>query len=272
MGKNVHATIHSQQEVAPRCFQLVLSGAFEGFLMQPGQFVMLKVGEGFDPLLRRPFAAFPRREGAAVLLEIYYLVVGRGTEILSHLVPGTAVEVLGPLGTGFQCQPEADPVLIVAGGIGIAPLRGLIHHAAQSSAGHLHLFFGANSAASLLFHAEFARLPLSLHLATEDGSLGHRGLVTEIFAQFLTARGSEMRPGARCFTCGPLPMLRAIAAACKEHHVPCQVSLEARMACGIGVCLGCAVKVRPSALSPAGGEYRRVCVEGPVFAAEELAW
>jgi dihydroorotate dehydrogenase electron transfer subunit len=222
-------------------------------------------------LLRRPFAAFPRKEGTATLLEIYYLVVGRGTEILSHCVPGTTVELLGPLGNGFQLQPEANPVLIVAGGIGIAPLRGLIHHAATSSAGHLQLFCGAKSAASLLFRSEFAHLPLSLHLATEDGSLGYHGLVTDLFAQYLAAAASETPAGARCFTCGPLPMVQAIAAACLKHHVPCQASLEARMACGIGVCLGCAVKVRPSALSPAG-DYRRVCVEGPVFGAEEIEW
>jgi dihydroorotate dehydrogenase electron transfer subunit len=271
MGKNVRATICSQDELAPHCFRLVLSGAFEDFAIQPGQFVMLKVGEGLDPLLRRPFAASPRKEGVAVLLEIYYLVVGRGTEILSHLMPGTAVEVLGPLGKGFRCEPDADPVLIVAGGIGIAPLRGLVHQAAHSSAGHLHLFWGAKSAASLLFHAELARLPLSLHLATEDGSLGYPGLVTEVFARFVTAFGSAAGPRAQCFTCGPLPMVRAVAAVCQEHQVPCQVSLEARMACGIGVCLGCAVKVRPTNLSPAG-EYRRVCVEGPVFGAEEIAW
>lgn len=269
MRKNVRAIIRSQGEIAPRCFQLVLAGAFEDFFIQPGQFVMVKVGEGFDPLLRRPFAAFPRREGSAILLEIYYLVVGRGTEILSHLVPGTAVEVVGPLGTGFHFHPDADPVLIVAGGIGIAPLRGLIHQVVKSSAGQLHLFLGAKSAPSLLFHSEFAHLPLSLHLATEDGSLGHQGMVTEIFGEFLLTPFSGHRP--QCFSCGPLPMVRAIAEACEKRHLPCQVSLEARMACGMGVCLGCVVKVRPSALSP-DGEYRRVCVEGPVFAGEDIAW
>lgn len=271
MGKNVRATICSQQEIAPRCFQLVLSGAFEDFSMQPGQFVMLKVGEGFDPLLRRPFAAFPRKDGTATLLELNYLVVGRGTEMLSHYVPGTTVELLGPLGSGFDFSPEANPVLIVAGGIGIAPLRGLIHHAARSSAAALHLFYGAKSAALLLFHSEFTHLPLSPHLATEDGSLGYQGLVTDLFAQFLATAGLGSLASARCFTCGPLPMLRAVAAACQKHHVLCQVSLEAHMACGIGVCLGCAVKVRPSATSPAG-DYRRVCVEGPVFGAEEIEW
>lgn len=215
---------------------------------RPGQFAMLSLdphGLHLDPLLPRPMAIFGRR-GARV--EFRYHVVGRGTALLARLSPGAELGVLGPLGNGFAA-PAGRP-LLVGGGTGTASLYEL----AQLREG-TRVLLGGRSADAILGLAEFQTLGVELHVATEDGSLGERGLVTELL---------DPQPGDEVFACGPTAMMRAVHERARAAGVPCRVSLESHMACGFGICLGCAV--------PSDEGFRYVCTHGPVFDAERLDW
>lgn len=223
---------------------------------RPGQFVMVRVSEGLDPLLRRPFSLH-RVEGDT--LGLLFKVVGKGTALLAAARAGEWLSVLGPLGRGFSQGSEAAN-LLVGGGMGIAPLLFLAWRLRQDRPEQaLVVLLGARhrrEVASLV--DDFASLGCVVHVATDDGSLGHHGLVTDLFDR---APAGKHRVAA----CGPWPMLRAVARHCRERGHACEVSLETMMACGLAACLGCAVP-RP------GGGYAHVCRDGPVFAAREVAW
>jgi dihydroorotate dehydrogenase electron transfer subunit len=220
---------------------------------EPGQFAMLAAAErwggGVDerPYLPRAFSIARRRAG-----ESHFLLedVGPGSRRLCELRAGEGVWVLGPLGRGFTGPPPGRRALLVGGGAGIAPLA-ILQDALEAQATAL-LGFRDGS------RAEGAALFQSARVATEDGSSGHRGLITELLAAEL-----DRDAAAHVFACGPAPMLEAVRAMCAERRVPAQLALEAPMACGFGACFGCAVARR-------GGGYLRVCVDGPVIDAEQL--
>jgi len=270
--RNIHVKVVSNQEIAPLCFRMVLSGPFENFHLQPGQFIMLRIGNGYDPLLRRPFAAYTVKTLKGISLEIFYAVVGHGTRIMSRIRPDAELELLGPLGNGFRIPDRTTGALIVAGGMGIVPLRALIYKLLDTQIHSIHLFMGSKSASHLLFHKEFQDNEILLHVSTEDGSNGHHGLITELFSHFLENHPLK-KDNNVCFTCGPSSMLQTVASIASRYRLPCQVSLESRMACGIGACLGCAVKLRNHSCSSSSPEnYGRVCIDGPVFDAQEVEW
>ena len=221
----------------------------------PGQFLMLSPGAlpaapRLDPLLPRPMAIF-RREGAAV--EVLYKVTGRGTALLAAARPGERVRVVGPLGCGFPEPAPGARVALVGGGTGIASLFDL----AARTRGSVVALLGARRADDLMALAAFRALGVELRLATEDGSAGRKGLVTELLAEAL-ALGVDA-----VYACGPTPMMQRAAALAGGAGRPCFVSLENRMACGFGVCLGCAVPRREDG-------YALVCRDGPVFEAGAL--
>jgi dihydroorotate dehydrogenase electron transfer subunit len=226
---------------------------------EPGQFLMLSPGPvpaapRSDPLLPRPMAVF-RREGAA--LEVLYKVSGRGTALLAAARPGDCVRAVGPLGRGFPLPEPGERAVLVGGGTGIASLFDLAVRA--RAIGPVTVLLGARSAGELMAVPAFRALGVSLRIATDDGSEGQRGLVTELL-------GAELAAGpARVYACGPTPMMRRAAELAAAAAQPCLASLENRMACGFGVCLGCAVP-------RAGGGYALVCRDGPVFAADGLRW
>ena len=215
----------------------------------PGQFAMLQLDpEGLhrDPLLPRPMAIY-RSSGDN--LEFRFKIVGRGTALLAELPVGAPVGVLGPLGNGFE-RPTGVPVL-VGGGTGIASLYEL---ACSVPAGTV-VALGAGTQAELLGLDDFRALPVELRLATVDGSTGSAGLVTELL---------ELDAEHEVMACGPLPMLRRVHDLAAATGARCQVSLESNMACGFGVCLGCAVRTRRG--------FRYICSHGPIFEAAELDW
>lgn len=228
----------------------------------PGQFVMLGLPSGSDPLLRRPYSIYRvgRPGAAADTCEVQYKVVGQGTARLAELRAGESLPCLGPLGRGFRLPPAGAGAILVAGGIGIA---GLLHLAvALRDAGvPARLLFGCRTASELPLLEGFEQLDMPTEIATEDGSRGSRGLVTALLERHLGT-------GAEVFACGPHPMLRAVALQ-TAGRVPCQVSMESHMACGFGVCLGCVVE---TARGEGFDRYVRVCMEGPVFRAEDLRW
>jgi dihydroorotate dehydrogenase electron transfer subunit len=271
--KDTKTKIVFNQEVAPACFRMVLSGPLDNFIIKPGQFIMLTVGMSYDPLLRRPFAAHQFKTSEGTFLEIFYQVVGYGTHIMSHMLPGTELVFLGPLGSGFQLSDKLSAALIVAGGMGIVPLRGLIYSLVALGIKNIQVFVGAKSASQLLFLTEFQKMDIPVHCATEDGSSGYRGLVTGLFHRFLENHALKADTPTMGFACGPRPMLAKTASLSFNYQLPCQVSLESRMACGIGVCLGCAVKLnRQTHHDQVQKKYGRVCLEGPVFDAKEIEW
>ncbi|GLI35187.1 dihydroorotate dehydrogenase electron transfer subunit [Desulforhabdus amnigena] len=266
------ALILEQREVAQQTYRLRLRAGRMAEAACAGQFFMLQVREGMDPLLRRPFS-FHRIHPGEGNIEVLYRVVGRGTWWLSRCAPQTRLNLLGPLGNGFQLPRNAgSPVAIVAGGIGIAPLCELIHRLLASrgtlEARDIHLFYGARSAGELLPESDLEDLGISVYRGTDDGSLGYDGFVTDLFRK--TAEEKHIKPSV-LYACGPLAMQYHVARWALEHRVPSQLSLESLMACGIGACLGCALPASAPAGSTAD-HYVHVCKDGPIFGAESIQW
>jgi dihydroorotate dehydrogenase electron transfer subunit len=236
--------------------------------MQPAQFFMIGI-PGSATLLRRPYSVcglpgtFESRPAAA--LQVLYKVVGRGTGLLASLKAGAAITVLGPLGRGFGPPAEGARPVLVAGGIGSAPFPALCTKLDDRSRPPL-MFYGARQAGELPL-ADWFREHTELTVTTDDGSAGRHGLVTEPLAELLERQAPE---SLHLYACGPEPMLKAVARLALERGVACELSLEAHMACGFGVCLGCVVPVRGERTD--GPAYDRVCVEGPVMRAERMAW
>ena len=227
---------------------------------RPGQFVMLRVGQGMDPLLRRPFSICGIREDDLFL--ILYRVVGRGTAIMCDVREGEKLSVLGPLGSGFEIPEQGEKPLLVAGGMGIAPL---VFLASIMEPGSFTFLTGFGSAEEIVATDEIGLSGIGLSISTDDGSTGHKGLVTELLENHLSGSNGGR---SMVFACGPLEMLKRVATMTTDKHVPCQVSLEASMACGLGACQGCAIK-RSSEQAIA---YYHVCQDGPVFNINSLDW
>ncbi|MSS72366.1 MAG: dihydroorotate dehydrogenase electron transfer subunit [Candidatus Latescibacteria bacterium] len=226
--------------------------------IRPAQFVNVRVAPAWDPFLRRPFSAL-RRDRAAGWVDLLYEVVGPGTLALSRLRAGDGLEALGPLGQPYV--PEAGRVVLVGGGVGIVPLA---FWAAEEPRSDAVLLFGAARRGRLPDLRRLIPAGLPVEVATDDGSVGHRGFVTDLMARHLA-------PGdCQVFCCGPTPMMKAAAGIAARFGVSCHVSLENHMACGFGACVGCVVE-HPAEADPYR-RYRRVCVEGPVFDASQIAW
>jgi dihydroorotate dehydrogenase electron transfer subunit len=241
--------------------------------IRPGQFVMLRLPRTTDPLLGRPFALYDTvldEGGEPAGIDIVHLVVGKMTGLLAGLKPGDLVEVWGPLGNGFPELAGLEHVALVAGGIGQTPFlahvrellgtRGFGGRAAQRQARRVSLYYGVRSADLAAGVDDFRAAGADVHLASDDGTLGFRGFVTQLLGQHA--------PPQHLVGCGPEPMLKALAQLARRWGVPCHLSLETPMACGVGICFSCVTKV----LTDEGWDYRRVCVEGPVFDAACLAW
>jgi dihydroorotate dehydrogenase electron transfer subunit len=267
MPFDILATILRHDRLNPDHFLLTLRAAPIARSARAGQFVMLQVREGNDPLLRRPMSIYRVPAGRRGEIQILYKVVGEGTRYLSRQPAGAGILTLGPLGNGFALPAAAGrgrsgdatrPVL-VAGGIGVAIFPFLVDTLRARGVRPLVLF-GARARRDLVALDYFRARRLMVRLATEDGSQGVKGYVTRLLEPLL----EESPPGGmpQLFVCGPTPMMRAVAALAMGAGAPCQLALESHMPCGIGVCLGCVVRGREAV--PA---FRRVCSEGPVFEA-----
>lgn len=225
---------------------------------RPGQFVMIRTTNTKDPLLRRPFSISQTSNGK--YFQILFKVVGRGTSLLAHCREGEFLSVLGPLGNGFHVDCKLDNCL-VGGGMGIAPLlflgKSMLRKCTERPP---VVILGARTKDELSpLIADFKELGLSVHAATDDGSLGQHGLVTDVL------KNLSLSTTCQISVCGPTPMMRAVHFFCKEREYECQVSMETSMACGMGACLGCIVPVEK-------GGYAHACSDGPIFNAKELLW
>jgi dihydroorotate dehydrogenase electron transfer subunit len=235
---------------------------------RPGQFVMLRTGTTLEPLLRRPFSIFEilrDPEGVPHAISVFNKRIGVGTGQLYARVPGTHLDVLGPLGEPFPAPAVGAHVWMVAGGVGLAPFATLTDALVASGASG-RLFYGARRGEDLHYADWFGSRGVTLHLATEDGSRGDRGFVTVPLERELAAHGDG--PLA-IYCCGPTPMMHAVSTLAARHGHDVWVSLEQVMGCGMGGCYSCVVPVRQSDGRP---HFVRSCLDGPVFAASTLVW
>lgn len=259
------ARLLSNREVAADFYLARLNAPHIAAYIEPGQFVNIQVGAGVAPLLRIPLSVsgVDRKAG---IIEVLFEEVGPKTCALRQLGPGATLPTLGPLGKGFAPPPEGVRVALVGGGIGVPPLLywGLeLRQRAHPTA----LLVGARTADKHLPRTLLASAADAVHCATDDGSLGHAGLVTDLLQHELTTKGP-----CAVYCCGPHGMMQAVAAICLAAQVPCQVSLEEYMACGIGICVGCAVELKTGQGDSDYGRYGRVCVDGPAFDARQIQW
>ena len=223
---------------------------------KPGQFVQIRVSDSVSPLLRRPFSLHSIKKDG---FEVLYHVVGKGTEALSKAKKGSFLNVIGPLGNGFTIIKKKIAVLI-GGGCGAAPLYCLEEELKRLGI-ESHFFMGASTGSLLLCQSDLAKLKTKLYLSTDDGSCGEKCTVSALYSSYLS---SFDRKKIVIYSCGPKAMLKAVKDIALKEDIPCQVSLEERMACGIGACLGCTVKTVSG--------NKRVCKDGPVFNAKDLIW
>ena len=270
--KNYQTIILSNQEISPSYYRMrILSPGFAA-TAQPGQFVMIRPELALPTMLRRPFGIFrvgclpPECDGLPPreYMEILYKVVGTGTQILSELHQGDRVELLGPLGHGFDLGTPDREKILVGGGIGLVPLF-MLGEALIAQGSRVRLLMGGRTRDDILAVTEFERSGVETYVSTDDGSLGESGLVTRVLERKL-----KKYPDAEVFACGPMPMLTAVADLCTALQASLQVSLEAHMACGVGACLGCVVK--GAGHSETTPRYLCTCKAGPVFNAADLDW
>jgi dihydroorotate dehydrogenase electron transfer subunit len=263
-------------------FLLSLDAPQQAAEVRPGQFAMVRILGRSDVLLRRPMSIFDvtpldsgesdsrQKPPAPRVMQLLYKIVGRGTRLMADLKPGDKVGLLAPLGHGFLQEEflprahEADEILHVAGGIGIAAL--LLPAKQLAEAGfRQRLFFGARTKDDLVGLPDFKPLIRGMLLATENGSVGYRGYVTRPLEDYLTKHSDKK---FLVMVCGPGAMLRATVELATRFRHPCLVSMENRMGCGVGVCLGCSIRVD----GKGHDAYQRVCTEGPVFWSDKIVW
>ncbi|MFH1449996.1 MAG: dihydroorotate dehydrogenase electron transfer subunit [bacterium] len=256
-------------EIAPAYYRMILKDLEISNEALPGQFIHVRVSDDLHPLLRRPFSLY-RISKEDQFIEILYQIVGQGTLLLSKKRRDEYLDVIGPIGRGFWLEKPTQEALLVAGGVGIAPLFALAEKLLKEDLpSHKIIFFlGAKSKDSLIGLDELRNLGIKVEVTTKDGSVGYDGVVSTLLKIHLSQK--KVISKSQIFSCGPLPMLKVVSQIAAKHNLPCQVSLEERMGCGIGACLGCVVKVREKGSS--AEDYERVCVNGPVFNADEVVW
>lgn len=228
---------------------------------RPGQFVMVRVADGHDPLLRRPLGIHDV-EGSSFAL--FFKIAGRGTALLGRRRPGEVLDVLGPLGRGFRLPegPASGSALLVAGGRGIAPLF-FLGRALARRGRRVRVLYGGRTGFDIPLRARLEEAGFAVTCSTDDGSFGCPGLVTD-----LAAAEMDREPPAAVYACGPEAMMSALAGQCRARGLPAQFSLEAVMGCGMGACWGCVHRTRA-----AGREaWTKICEEGPVFDRDAVVW
>lgn len=252
-------TVEWNQRVGQDCIHLRIRTPNRLAAAAPGQFVMVQAAKPPVVLLRRPFSIYGTfvRSVENCGIELLVKVVGKATAALAALGVGDPLDLLGPVGTRFVLPETCRRIYLVAGGIGVAPIRFLAQKLKHKGylTSECRVFLGGRSRQDLLCQEEFERLGLPVQVTTDDGSAGKQCRVTDPLTQAIFAAPPDI-----VFACGPMPMLDCIAGIVRHSGVACQVSIETMMACGMGACLGCAVKPRP-----ADQPYRHACMDGPVF-------
>jgi dihydroorotate dehydrogenase electron transfer subunit len=260
-------------------YRLRFEGAEIARRIVPGQFLMLRMADVCDPLLGRPLALYDTDANAAgepTSIDVVYATFGKLTRRLALSNPGDEFDVWGPLGNGFPPIPT-DHLIMVAGGIGQTPFLALGQEYLglrqygdpprnSPRANEVTICYGVRSADRVACVADFQSAGFDVRPASDDGTIGHHGFVTDVLGHVLEETRGKNR---LVVCCGPEPMMEAVADLCRIHETRCLVSLETPMACGIGICFSCVAKVRQA---DGGWDWKRTCVEGPVFEAEKIEW
>ena len=290
----VLSKVLSNIELSPMYFRMSLDCPQIASEACPGQFIMARVSRQLDPLLRRPFAvhsiknATPKemKRDTTPCLEILYKVVGKGTKAMSLMKEGGELDVIGPIGNGYRLDPSIQTAILIGGGIGVASLFYLAETIMTkgSKSKKVVLLLGGKTKDDILCVEDFRRVGVEVRAATEDGSMGCKGVVTDLFLDSLSSADYTPESSPYCFACGPEDMLKEVSKVVLEKKLSCQVSLESKMACGVGACMVCGVETK-SQLGVTGKEtvlkttrqedetgYKRVCKDGPVFDCKEIIW
>ncbi|MFZ5968534.1 MAG: dihydroorotate dehydrogenase electron transfer subunit [Bacillota bacterium] len=247
-------SIIEKRQLAPEIFSITVEKPSEMTEITSGQFMNIQCGEGLFPLLRRPISVCQADNNK---IQFVVRVAGKGTELLCSRKVGDTLDILGPLGNGFTIDDKMKDVLIVGGGIGTAPLVELTKNLKDK---RTRVILGFRSQPYLI--DEFETYAKNVQVATEDGSCGHKGYVTDLAIEEIKSEKPDL-----VYACGPEIMLKRVQEICVQYGIPSQLSIEERMACGIGGCLVCSCKVKAE---EAGWKYVRTCKEGPAFSGEEV--
>jgi dihydroorotate dehydrogenase electron transfer subunit len=266
--RDLKMTVLFNRPISPRCWHIGLDTGVDTYPAVPGQFVHVRLEDDFDPFLRRPFSIcrFREHEGRPVL-EMLYIVVGRGTTRMTRYAPGDQVDVLGPLGLPFTVDEKKKHHFLVGGGVGIPPLYNLAEVSLASRSDlESRCFIGGRDKGELYLLDDFESLGVPIHTATDDGSHGHHGYVPDAMMQHIESEALAAEE-IQVYTCGPTPMLKVMQKVCNDAGIACQISMEQHMGCAVGVCWACVLDVR---LPDGTVGHKRCCCEGPVFDAKEL--
>ena len=261
MAKQILATLLEKKRILEGVYHYCVKAEEITALAKPGNFIEIRVTDGTDPFLRRPISIYHLDKEKGIL-EFIFQVKGKGTAILANKEIGDTIDIIGPLGYGTFQFDSCQKMAIVGGGIGIFPLYELSKQAKEKNK-QVHCYLGFRNKDLVMLEKEFQEVTDKLTICTDDGSYGKAGFAIDLLKQDM-----EQEKFDGIFACGPIPMLRVIKKYAEENNIRCQVSLEERMGCGLGVCLGCAVKKAGSAKETP--EYFHVCKGGPVFNAKDV--
>lgn len=254
-----NATLIRFEQLSQNNIRLTLQSENIAKIARPGQFVMIRTATGKDPILRRPFSI--HQTSTSGRIQIYFKITGRGTGLLAHCREGETLNIFGPLGHGYDIHKDR-PACIVGGGLGIAPMLFLakrISRLKTDTTADVILFGGKTIQEVEPLVQDFEQIGIRLITATDDGTYGQKGFVTDLIQNI------DLPEKSVIYACGPDPMMKQLHLYCQSRGYECQVSVESVMACGMGACLGCNIPAT-------NGHYVHVCYEGPVFNAEELVW
>ena len=261
MPKQILAELINKKEVMDGVYKYSVKAEEIVNLSKPGNFIEIRVSDQTEPFLRRPISIYNLDKENGVL-EFIFQVKGKGTEILSRKEVGDKIDIIGPLGFGTFNLEKYNKIAIIGGGIGIFPLYELAKEAKEKGK-IVNCYLGFRNKDLVMLEKEFKGVTDNLKICTDDGSYGENGFAIDKLKEDMEKEKYES-----IYACGPMPMLRAIKKYAEENGIDCQVSLEERMGCGLGVCLGCAVK---TAKSPKDApEYWHVCKGGPVFNSKDV--
>lgn len=253
-----HGTILVNEKMGQDIWRMEISAPQIAAASAPGQFVNVRLHEHAEPLLRRPISlhGIDQEKGTIAFL---YLVVGKGTEMMTKMAEGQDINLLGPLGKGFSLDFKGERAIVIGGGIGSAPLYPLMQELRKKGK-QVTLVLGARNKESIVALDLYHAIGAECRIATEDGSMGTKGFVTTILEQEIKGEACDY-----LYACGPIPMLRAVEDMAEQYGIKGEISTEAHMGCGLGICLSCSVKGKD-------GKNRKVCQAGPVFRLGELSY
>lgn len=283
----MNSNIVINEQISQDCWRIVLEAPPIASKVEPGQFINVKIGVANGPLFRRPFSVFRRVKlrGGTLGIELIYKVVGRGTHLMTELRKGDVLDVIGPLGRGFEWRRDKRAHVLLGGGIGSSTLfmlGGEISKGTKEYGIQLHILLGAETQKTLILEKEFSALNGEVLVSTDDGTYGYHGLITEMLKSYIN--DGKIPSDCAIYACGPESMFKALVPICRQHGIPAQISIERHMMCGIGACLTCVCKVdKKSVLKHRDLKsfhiqfvpdrdfgYALVCKDGPVFDMDEV--